>query len=297
MVAISSPFGGRAWTRTCVALAALTWAHGLTPPQLAQELAGAQTLREALIRAGLPKAVAAPDAPPLDRRLVSWAGTSSADVFVAGYYFEDELPAERLYVSLFDPAEGRWRTVRMPEGHDTGSVTRIAVTRTHVLVNGHWTPSAARAHVLDRRTLAAVASVDGYRLRAIRDGTLLYGANMLHFAPNHQERLMTVDLATGTSHEIYPGTAASTTAAAYRTTIRAAWRGLTTAEQSEVAGVYGPVDDFDRSIGDVIEHDDGRGIAFVVTYRSDRLRDRVAPKTVVIECRSVGIRWQCSEQR
>jgi hypothetical protein len=67
-------------------------------------LAMAQTLREALSRSGFDDAIDSADGPDLDRTLTSSGFSSTADAFVAAYYFQDE----NLGVALSRDSDGRY---------------------------------------------------------------------------------------------------------------------------------------------------------------------------------------------
>lgn len=278
----------------------------LAAPAFAQSrdltLSSARTLRQALERSGFDDAILASDGPPLDRQLTSWDGGVSADIFVAGYYFEDELNGPsltRLHVSLFDRLRRKW-----PHRHDLGeeienrglmiggSVIGVTVHPRVVVLGTHASPSAGFAIVLDR-SLKLVASLPGYHARVMTDGSVLYGGNLVHFSPFHQETLKLFDLDRRTNVDVFPGTTLSPLAAAYKREVTRVYATVKGSPPPHLAG-------FDRSI-DRVEVRGSSRIDFVVRYyvgdypRSDR--GPFSSLTTVVRCQRLPSRaWSCTER-
>src|SRR4029450_5998816 len=139
-----------------------------------------------------------------------------------------------------------------------GSVIRVLVSSTTVLLDTHATPSAGFILVLDR-SLNALASLGGYGLLVTDNGSFWYFGNMVHFADTHQETLKTFDPGRRREIEIFPGRKLSTTAEAYRRRIKDIYSRMPEVQRTA---------DFDRSIDAVAERD-STSFAFVVAYSSD----------------------------
>lgn len=258
------------------------------------------TLRAALARYGFDNAVGAADAPRLDAPLTSSEFGASPTAFAAAYYFRDELKGEgfgRLHVSVFDRPSGRWKhapAVRKP----VGSVLGVRVSARYVLIEGHASPSAGVGVLLNRASLRVVTRLPGYGLRLLRGDTILYHANMVHFAPLHQERLIVFDPQTRREVEIFPGKQESAIAATYRRSIRATYDSLPAAQKATFEqSAYGPVADFDRSISFLADRPTGDRLAFVASYDSDRLDKKIPRAQALVECdRKASLVWSCSER-
>src|SRR3954468_9774132 len=118
----------------------------------AVQVAMAVNLRQALERAGFEGSIDATDRPDLDRELTSSAFGISSDMFVAGYFFADELQQQSLgplHVSLFDRAQRRWihnedvRSEVAKLGMSAGgAVLGAAVDSKIVLLDTNLSPSA-----------------------------------------------------------------------------------------------------------------------------------------------------------
>jgi hypothetical protein len=258
------------------------------------------TLRSALQHYGLEAAVRAPDAPKLDAPLTSSEFAFSGGIFVAAYYFRDELQGQalgRLRVSVFETATGRWRHAP-PARQAVGSVLRVGLSDKHILIEGHANPSAGVGLLLNRVTLRSVARVPGYGLRLLRDETVLYHANMVHFAPLHQERLIVFDPGSRREVEIFPGTRESSIAAGYRHSIRSVYATLPAAQKAMYEqSAYGPVDDFDRSINFLAARPAGDRMAFVASYDANRLDKKIPRADALVLCdRSAVLKWTCTER-
>jgi len=166
-----------------------------------------------------------------------------------------------------------------------------------VLLDLHGSPSAGTGLVLDATTLSAVGSLNGFNLRGLARGEILFSANMTHFAPTHQERLMLYTPQTRLESELFPGRTPSVIASAYRRLINSTYAALPALVKQEFeTSVYGPVDDFDRSISHVIESGDETRIAFYIGYRSARLSGKLPPIAAIGRCqRQESHTWTCDE--
>jgi hypothetical protein len=258
------------------------------------------TLRSALQHYGLDAAAHAADAPKLDTPLTSSEFAFSGGTFVAAYYFRDELQGQslgRLRVSVFEKTTGRWRHAP-PARQPVGSVLSVGLSDKYIVIEGHANPSAGIGLLLNRVTLRSIARVSGYGLRLLRDETVLYHANMVHFAPLHQERLIVFDPRSRREVEVFPGPRESTIAAAYRNRIRTVYESLSAAQKATFEqSAYGPVGDFDRSISYLAERPAGDRMAFVASYESNRLDRKIPRADVLVQCdRSAVLKWSCTER-
>ena len=258
------------------------------------------TLRAALLHYGFDAAIAAPDVRHVDALLTSSEFAASAGTFVAAYYLREELNGQafgRLHVSLFDRTTGRWRHAPALR-QQIGSVLGVRISERHILIEGHASPSAGVGLLLSRTTLRAVTRLGGYGLRFLPDGSILYRANMVHFAPVHQERLMVFDTRSRREAEIFPGKTESAIAATYRRTIMATYEKLSLAQKAAFEqSAYGAVDDYDRSISNLAEGPAGDRLAFVTSYESNRMDKRVPRAHTLVRCdRSSVLVWSCNER-
>ncbi len=108
-----------------------------------QTLRESHTLRAVLQRTGFSDAIAVEAArPDLDRPITSWEFATSADSFVAAYYFIDELSGGGglgpLHISRFDAPAHRWIQTPDPGEGVGGSVLGIELAGPYVLVDLHW---------------------------------------------------------------------------------------------------------------------------------------------------------------
>jgi len=258
-----------------------------------------ESLREVLERSGFTDGIRTNGGPDLDRKLTSSAFGISPEVFVAGYYFQDELEGQGLgplHVSLFDRQRQEWihkhnitADVEKLGLMTGGSVLGIVVTPRMLLFDMHFSPSAGFTIVLDR-SLNVVTSLGGYGTRVTNEGSIWYFGNMVHFADTHQETLKIFDVARRAEFEVFPGSRLSPVAEAYRRQIEQAYARLPANQH---------VADFDRSIQSVVERD-STSFAFVAEYGSDYLKvSGVAHSTVttIARCdRQPAGQWSCSER-
>jgi hypothetical protein len=271
-------------------------------PRLAQ-LAMSQTLREALAISGFDDAIASVDAPNLGRTLTSSAFGSTAGAFVAAYYFEDELAGGALgplHVSRFDRSSRRW-THGPSSAHDEGgSVLAVQIAGPYVLVEMDASPSAGRALLLNAGDLRVVASVYGFGVHIMRNGSIRFIGSMVHFAPTHQAKLFILDPQTNRTVELFPGAQVSTTADDYRRALRKAYAELPEATRRDYeSSDNGPIDDFDRTLTAISERDDGGRVAFVAVYYCGRCGDAFASpvQRTAVQCdQHQSGAWTCDER-
>ena len=268
----------------------------------AQGLSGfeaSRTLREALVRGGFEDAIRTGRGADLDRGLTSSAFAKSATVFVAGYYFEDELDQQRrlgrLHVSLYDRRRNRWVhnddviAEAGRRGLDVGgSVLDVVISEKVVLLDTHATPSAGQTLVMDR-SLHLLSSLSGFHARPTSDGSIWYFGNMTHFADTHQETLKFFDLKRHAESEIFPGSALSAVATSYEQQIKAIFASYPEFQTAST---------FDRTITSVMERD--ARLSFLVQYGSNYLENKrvTAPTFVTIarcDRRRDSSKWSCAE--
>jgi hypothetical protein len=238
---------------SCLLAVTLSLSTEVLAQSAAERVATSLTLRQALERSGFEDGIRTENAPELDRTLTSSAFAATADTFVAGYYFEDELTRQAtlgpMHVSMFNRTRRQWS-----HKHDVaaaleqlgllagGSVLDITVSPAFVLLHTHGNPSAGFCIVLDR-SLNVITSIEGFGTQLTTEGGLWYFGNMIHFADTHQETLKFLDINGRTESEIFPGTNLSSVAMGYRRRIRAVYATIP-ANQHE--------NDFDRTISSVV---------------------------------------------
>lgn len=277
----------------------------------------ARTLREAVTLAGFADALDAPAGRDWDRPLTSSDFGSDKDTFVAACYFENELKREilgPLHLYRFSRVAKAWTYRALPEA--AGSVMSVNVAPHTILVQAHWNPSAGSILVLDD-TLKPIATLEGSRGVVLPDDSVLFKANLVHFAPTHPERLLVFERASGRTTGIFPGPRESRLAIGVRRAIRAAVAGLPASELAELresGGPYGLPNDFDRGVLAIATSADGRQMAFVVSYGNSRIteythvlvNDEYVPKagsegttleTLATCRRSPTAIWTCQEER
>lgn len=257
------------------------------------------TLRAALLHHGFAAAIGAPEMRKVDAPLTSSEFGVSGGTFAAAYYLREEVLGQglgRLHVSVFDRASGRWRHAAGRQ--QIGSVRGVSVGERYILIEGHANPSAGVGLLLNRTNLRTVARLSGYDLRLLSTGSILYHANMVHFAPVHQERLVVFEPRTRSEAEIFPGKAESVIAASYRRSILTAYEKLSASQKGAFEqSAYGPVDDFDRNISHLAERPGGDRLAFVASYESARMEKRIPRAQTLVQCdRTSALVWSCNER-
>lgn len=258
------------------------------------------TLRAALLHHGFATAIGAPEMPKVDAPLTSSEFGVSGGTFAAAYYLREEVLGQglgRLHVSVFDRTSGRWRHAAALR-QQIGSVLGVSVGDRYILIEGHANPSAGVGLLLNRTNLRTVARLSGYGLRLLSSGSILYHANMVHFAPVHQERLMVFEPRTRSEAEIFPGKAESVVAASYRRSILTAFEKLSASQKGAFEqSAYGALDDFDRNISHLAERPAGDRLAFVASYESARMEKRIPRAQTLVQCdRTSALVWSCNER-
>lgn len=84
-----------------------------------------------------------------------------------------------------------------------GSPLAIDFTRDYLLISFHDTPSASTVLVTDGQ-LRLIGVLYGFDFHEVGPDQVVYIENMVHFAPQHPERLRFADLRTGKTEELYP---------------------------------------------------------------------------------------------
>lgn len=84
-----------------------------------------------------------------------------------------------------------------------GSPLEIDLTKHYLLISFHDSPSAETVLVADK-DLTYRRTLYGFGFHEIAPDQVVYVENMVHFAPQHQERLAWADLIRGTVSELYP---------------------------------------------------------------------------------------------
>ena len=267
-------------------------------PAAAQGQDAAPTLRTFLVKYGFDDAIAAANAPDVDRPLSGW-GVSIFNTTVAiAYYGKDpgSTPASNpLHVSRFDRASARWVHTEINDQRG-GGIDSVTSGDQYIVVSVHINPSTSEGLVLDARTLNRVASVLGYDFRALDDGSIVFFGGMVHFAPIHKQTLRL--FAMGKEVELFPGPQPSPVARAYRESFVKAADALSAAQRQVFAERNAPPDDFDVSASHLELREDHKRLAFTVSYDSDTLHDLPHPTmTTVVRCdRAAPSKWPCREQ-
>jgi hypothetical protein len=121
---------------------------------------------------------------------------------------------------------------------------------------------------------------------------------MSHFAANHQAKLHVLD-SDSRDLEIFPASKESALALGFRQTVLEAYARLPpdVTKETELS-VYGPVQDFDRDFGPIIDENGGTRIAFSARYSSSRMpgNDRFAELNTVVSCQRRAESWSCTER-
>lgn len=273
------------------------------------------TLRAILRVSGFESAIPLVPARDLDRVLTSSSFGHDSQALVAAVYFENELRGQSLG-PLHLLRVTRNGVVRQAEIEPQGSIMSVLVANDRALVETHWTPSAGSVLVLDEQARVA-ATLEGFNPDWAAEGKVLFTGNMRHFAPVHQSTLYMFEPDSKKTTEVFPGARESDLAAGVRRAILETVKRLPpNAQDFFRRDVYGPVDDFDRSILASRAGIGGRTVALIVSYDSWRLgggdhelmvgderarRDRswpvIALDTVARCARQTNGQWSCRERR
>jgi hypothetical protein len=163
-----------------------------------------ETLGQVLERMRLP-AFPPRTFPDLDRRITGYATENAPDLLVIAYFLAAADPRsvdDSLRVAVFERATGAWTRGAVDRGNK-GSVLAIHHSARHLFLDTHLTPSAGMVVVLSR-ALRPVTELQGWLLRILPAGVVLYHGNQVHFAPIHPFALWTWDEATGREALLYP---------------------------------------------------------------------------------------------
>jgi hypothetical protein len=166
---------------------------------------GAQTLQEELQRAAIPHGSFSTDELS---QTVNAASAHNGDLTYLVYMRvgADQLLNGSPEIVRFDSISGavlRKELNTQGNADCCGSPLEIQFTRSYVLASFHDNPSANTVLVTDTQ-LRLVELLYGFDLHEIAPDVVVFTQNMIHFAPEHQERKRVVDLRTGASQELYP---------------------------------------------------------------------------------------------
>lgn len=178
-----------------VTLAALLQAQPLAQHQWA-------TLRQELQKHRIP----ADDFADVDREISSYAVQADPDWFAIAYYWSTGtgLLPDELRIRTFDRKTGVWRYATVRAGdRDGGSVLRIARGPGVIYLDLHINPSAGQLLVL-REDLSIKRRIAGWSSLILRDGSVIYENNMVHFAPFHAGSVSWYDPASGRDLLLFP---------------------------------------------------------------------------------------------
>jgi hypothetical protein len=269
------------------AFAAAPWAQDPPP-----------TLRTYLVKYGFDDAIAASNAPDVDRPLAGWGVAVLADAFVVAYYSKNPAAPGQpgpLHVSRFDRPGARWVHADITDQRG-GSIDSVASGDRYIVVSLHINPSTSEGLVLDARSLNRVATVLGNGFTALDDGSMLFFGGTIHFAPIHKETLRL--FGTGKEIEVFPGAQPSPLAVAYRDAFLKASHALSPEQRLAIGQRNELSDDFDISLGNLKVRDDHKRLAFTARYDSNTLRDLPHPTMhTIVQCdRRTPLNWTCRER-
>ncbi len=281
-----------------IACARIAW-FGITAVLCIPSSTAAQaTIRAALLQHGFAAAIDASGPPLLDEVVDGSEFISNDDTFVAAYHFERDLKAldYSLRVSAYHSKTRAWlHASALPH---SGGVLGARIAGPYLIVPTRISPSANLEHILDAATLRVLGSLFGFDTQLLPDGTILFSGGMRHFAPTHQERLLIFDPRTSRETELFPGKNESPIASGYRRLVRQSYGRLPAdVKAKHERSADGPIDDFDRQFTRITVRPDGRRIAFVTFYGSNRLRGAIASETTIVRCDHRADRtWSCEER-
>jgi len=109
-------------------------------------------------------------------------------------------------VVRYDARTGSLQRREMPAGESEfccGPPLDFFFTRSYALLEYHNTPSASTTLVVDP-ALRLTEILYGFNFREVVSDQVVFIENMVHFAPQHPERLRLVNLRTGETRELYP---------------------------------------------------------------------------------------------
>jgi hypothetical protein len=247
--------------------------------------ARAETLRAAISKFSEP-----PDARSLvnlDREITSYSALDTEDVFAIAYYLQGHSPGleEPLFVDRYDRKARQWRSAtfsreqRGAGGSDCfGSLLDFSAAADSFLLTTHLSPSAECTLVLST-DLALRASLYGWPVATLADGSVVYHRSEIHFAPAHPAEIAIYNRKTGRSYTIYP----SKPYQAVRQAEIAKLKAFFDAHEDWCNQHNHPCDPewFDNALdGPVVVNHQTDSLAFVIDYGSDAGDPGAPPVTV-----------------
>jgi hypothetical protein len=172
--------------------------------------ASAETLRAVIATSDAP-----PDPRPLanlDREITSYSTLDNPRWFTVAYYLQgnsDTLEGP-LLVDRYDRSTRQWRSTSFSRGQARtgpsdclGSALALEATADGFLLTTHLSPSAECTMVLST-DLALRATLYGWPVATLADGSIVYHRSQIHFAPVHAAEIAVYNRRTGRSYTIYP---------------------------------------------------------------------------------------------
>jgi len=256
----------------------------LSTPAAAQT----ETLRQVLGRYQLP-GLPPPAFPDLNRAVTGYAIENAPDLFVIAYFLVGADPRaldDSLRVAAFEGATGTWTRAALDRGVK-GSVLAIRHTALQIFLDTHLNPSAGILVVLSR-ALQPVAELEGWLLRTLPAGVVLYHRNQVHFASTHPVELWTWNAVDGRDRLLYPATPYGAVRRRYLETTRALYARLGEDWFREHNYNMDP-EQFGGRLGDtLVTNQAGSDAAFVVRFGEDNgLAADPPPLEVVVTCRGI----------
>jgi hypothetical protein len=166
---------------------------------------GSQTLGDELSKAGIPAGKFS------STELAQGVNAASARDGDSAYLAYMRVDANNMFTGLpvlvrFDRSSGEFRRKELdPKDKEIccGSPLDLQFTGHYALISFHDSPSANTVLVTDK-TLRLVEVLFGFDIHEIAPDVVIFTEDMVHFAPEHAERKGLVDLAGGSSQELYP---------------------------------------------------------------------------------------------
>jgi hypothetical protein len=243
--------------------------------------AWAETLNEVIAKSSAP-----PDARPLanlNREIADYSVLDTQGTLAIAYYVPGDGPVHEgpLFVDRYDRKTRQWRSASFSRdqlataGSDcVGSITSLSANAAGYLATTHITPSAECTLVLSP-DLQLRATLYGWPLATLADGSIVYHRSQIHFAAVHAAEVAIYSRKTGRSYTIYPAKPYQ----AVRQTEIARLEEFFNTHLDWCNHHNHPCDPelFDNSISSpVVVEDKTDAIAFIVDYGSDA-EDATAP--------------------